>query len=456
MGKTTEHKEGKALVKVVYYTSNTLADGSHPFFLRITKDRKRKYIATGLTLHPKYWNPDKREVRKSYPEPGREKLLKKLAEWEARYSGAATELAEADEQHDAPAVAAKAIEGRKAARRIKLLAYCDELSAGYLKTGQAGNATVYRDLRNQLAKFLAAESNAPAPPTGRGKMEEWATWLSSYDVPFDRVNVAFCHEWEQTLRSTGIKEITLSLRFRTLRAVLNQAIAAGLMKATSYPFARTVAEKHKLQVGKFDVSTAKRAISRDELRRLEALQPASERQRLAKDVFLFSYYVGGINFVDLAQLRWRNLGGEALGTGHPERLSYERQKTGGKFSLRLVAPAAAIVAAYRPFTYTTQASYIFPVLDLGRHITPHQVKNRLHKVLGQVNKDLKELGQQANIATPLTTYVARHTFATTLKQAGTQTAVISQAMGHKSEAVTAVYLDSFGSDLIDAAFEGLL
>jgi integrase len=456
MGKTTEHKEGKALVKVVYYTSNTLADGSHPFFLRITKDRKRKYIATGLTLHPKYWNPDKREVRKSYPEPGRNKLLTKLAEWEAKYSGAATELADADEQHDAPAVAAKAIESRKAARRIKLLAYCDELSAGYLKTGQAGNATVYRDLRNQLAKFLAAESNAPSPPTGRGKAEEWAIWLSSYDVPFDRVNVAFCHEWEQALRSTGIREITLSLRFRTLRAVLNQAIAAGLMKATSYPFARTVAEKHKLQVGKFDVSTAKRAISRDELRRLEALQPVSERQRLAKDVFLFSYYGGGINFVDLAQLRWRNLGGEAPSTGHPERLSYERQKTGGKFSLRLVAPAAAIVAAYRPFTYTTPTSYVFPVLDLTRHITPHQVKNRLHKVLGQVNKDLKELGQLANIATPLTTYVARHTFATTLKQAGTHTAVISQAMGHKNEAVTNIYLDSFGSDSIDAAFDGLL
>lgn len=456
MGKTTEHKEGKALVKVVYYTSNTLADGSHPFFLRITKDRKRKYIATGLTLHPKYWNPDKREVRKSYPEPGRNKLLTKLAEWEAKYSGAATELAEADEQHDAPAVAAKAIEGRKAARRIKLLAYCDELSTGYLKTGQAGNATVYRDLRNQLAKFIASESNAPAPPTGRGKAEEWIAWLSQYDMPLDRVNVAFCRDWEQALRATGIKEITLSLRFRTLRAVLNQAIAAGLMKAISYPFARTVAEKHKLQVGKFDVSTAKRAISRDELRRLEALQPTSERQHLAKNVFLFSYYVGGINFVDLAQLRWRNLTGETTSTGHFERLSYERQKTGGKFSLRLVSPASAIIAAYQRITHATAASYVFPILDLTRHITPHQVKNRLHKVLGQVNKELKELGQLAHIATPLTTYVARHTFATTLKQSGTQTAVISQAMGHKSEAVTAVYLDSFGSDLIDAAFEGLL
>lgn len=456
MGKTTEHKEGKALVKVVYYTSNTLADGSHPFFLRITKDRKRKYIATGLTLHPKYWNADKKEVRRSYPEPGRDKLLKQLAEWEAKYSDAATTLAEADEQHDAPAVAAKAIEGRKAARRVKLLAYCEELSTGYQKTGQAGNATIYRDLRNQLAKFIAAEADAPAPPTGRGQAEAWTAWLNRYDIALDKVNVTFCHEWEQTLRASGIKEITLSLRFRTLRAVLNRAIAADLMKSSAYPFARTVAEKHKLQVGKFDVSTAKRAVSRDELRRLEVLEPVTDRQRLAKDVFLFSFYGGGINFVDLAQLRWRNLSGEAPGTGHPLRLNYVRQKTGGKFSLRLIAPAAAIVATYRPLTCSTSASYVFPVLDLAKHTNPVQVKNRLHKVLGQINRDLKELGKLAGIATPLTTYVARHSFATTLKMSGTNTAVISQAMGHKSEAVTAVYLDSFASEQIDSAFDALL
>jgi integrase len=292
---------------------------------------------------------------------------------------------------------------------------------------------VYRDLRNQLAKFVAAEANAPAPPTGRGQAEAWAEWLSRHDVPLDRVNVVFCHEWEQTLRATGIKEITLSLRFRTLRAVLNQAIAAGLVKPAAYPFARTVAEKHKLQVGKFDVSTGKRAISRDELRNLEAQMPSTDRQQLAKDVFLFSFYCGGINFVDLAQLRWCDLSGVSADTGHPARLNYVRQKTGGKFTLRLLAPAAAIVGKYRPFTYATSASYVFPALDAARHLTPHQVKNRLHKVLGQVNKDLKELGQLAGIITPLTTYVARHTFATTLKQAGTNTAVISQAMGHKSE-----------------------
>ena len=460
MSKTTDHKEGKAAVKVIYFPSKTLADGSHPFLVRITKDRKRKYIATGLSLLPRYWNAEKSNyrdaVRKSYPEPYREQLIKDLTDWETKYSEAANTLASADEQHDAPAVAAKAIEGRKAARRIKLLAYCDELSAGYLKTGQAGNATVYRDLRNQLAKFVASEANAPAPPTGRGQADAWTAWISRYDVPLDRVNVQFCTQWEQTLRATGIKEITLSLRFRTLRAVLNQAIAAGLVKPTAYPFARTVAEKHKLQVGKFDVSTGKRAISRDELRNLEALTPVTDRQRLAKDVFLFSFYGGGINFVELAQLRWHDLSGVAVGTGHADRLHYVRQKTGGKFSLRLLAPAAAIVAAYRPFTFATSDSYVFPVLDSAKHVSPAQVTNRLHKVLGQVNSDLKTLGQLAGIATPLTTYVARHTFATTLRMSGAGTAIISQAMGHKTEAITTVYLDSFASELIDTAFEGLL
>lgn len=172
MAETTEHKEGKARVKVVYYTSNTLADGSHPFFVRITKNRQRKYVATGLSLHPKYWNESKKDVRKSYPEPGREKLKKKIAEWEAKYGDAADMLVEADEQHDAPAVAAEAVEGRKAQRRIKLIAYCFELSAGYVKIGQSGNSIVYRDLGNQLAKFLVAmRPGTPALPSGRGKDE---------------------------------------------------------------------------------------------------------------------------------------------------------------------------------------------------------------------------------------------------------------------------------------------
>lgn len=452
--KTTEHKEGKATVKVVYFTSKTLADGSHPFVVRITKNRKQVYRYTGMSLLPKYWNAERQEVRRSYPEPGREKLLNELEKWRRKYTEAADTLATDDEQHDAATVFKKAVEGRKAQRRIKLLAYIEELAVSMAAAGQIGNAGVYRDLANQLAKFVGAEYNASEPPLGKGQEAEKAAWVSLYDVPFDRVTVSFCNDWEATLRATGIEEITLSLRFRTLRAVLNKAIAAGLAKPEHYPFARNVAERHKFSVGKFDVTTAKRAISRSELRKLEALSPESDRFRLAKDVFLFSFYGGGINFVDLAQLRWSNISSANDELTH--RLNYVRQKTGGKFSLTLLEPAAAIVESYRSLTYATPTSYIFPILNPTQHVSPVQIKNRLHKVLGQVNKDLKALGTLAGIATPLTTYVARHSMATTLKKAGASTAVISQAMGHSSEAVTIIYLDSFASEMVDSAFKGLL
>ena len=439
MSKTTDHKEGRATVRIVYFTSKVLADGSHPLLLCITKDRKRKYLATGLSLQPKYWNPDKsnyREaIRKSYPEPGREQLVKTLAEWETKYSEAAGTLAGADEQHDAQAVAAKAVEGRKATRRILLLAYIEELALGMVVASQLSNAIIYRDLASQLRKFVQTE-------------------YGTTDITFERVTVAFCQEWETALRATGAVDTTLSNRYRTLRAVLNKAIAAGVAKPEHYPFARTVAEKHKFSVGKFDVSTTKRALPREAVRRLEELAPDTDRLRLAKEVFLFSFYGGGINFVDLAQLRWRDVSFDA--DGHPERLHYVRQKTGGKFSLKLLPPAAALLAAYAPLTRAMPESYVFPILDPTRHVSPTQVKNRLHKMLGQVNQDLKVLAELAGITTPLTTYVARHSFATALKLSGTNTAVISQAMGHKSEAVTAIYLDSFASELVDTAFEGLL
>lgn len=455
MSKTTEHKEGKATVRVVYYTSKTLSDGSHPFMLCVTKDRKRKYIATGYSLLPKYWNEkaksDASRIRSSYPGDSKD-LWRKLEVKAVAYAKAAEDLAEADEQHDTETILRKASETRRAERRMRLLAYIEELAAGMAKTGQIGNAGVYRDLGNQLAKFVGEETNAPEPPLGKGQEAEKAAWVQQHDIPFSRVDVKFCNEWEATLRSTGIEEITLSLRFRTLRAVWNKAIANGLAKEKDYPFARNAADKHKFSVGKFDVSTQKRAVSRDELRKLEALQTTSDRAQLAKDVFLFSFFCGGINFVDLAQLRWSSING--LADAH--RLNYVRQKTGGKFTLKLLAPAVAILERYRPFTHTGLDSYIFPVLDQGKHLSPTQIKNRLHKVLGQVNADLKVLGQHAGITTPLTTYVARHSMATALKKGGASTAIISQAMGHSSEAVTAIYLESFAAEVVDDAFDALL
>ncbi|MDB5242622.1 MAG: integrase family protein, partial [Spirosoma sp.] len=207
---------------------------------------------------------------------------------------------------------------------------------------------------------------------------------------------------------------------------------------------------------------------RDEVRKIEAITPTGslsvphallrnavedERLTLAKNVFLFSFYVGGINFVDLAKLRWRNLTADSEGK---QRLTYKRQKTGGKFSVRLLDPAFAIVEQYRPSTYNESDDYVFPILYRQQHQTPTQIHNRIHKVSAMVNADLKAVGQRAGIDTPLTTYVARHSFATSLRQAGIADAITGQMMGHKNASVTAIYLDSFPSEIVDSAYDALL
>lgn len=441
MARGTEHKEGKATVNIVYYTHKTLADGSHPFVVRITKNRKNRWISTGINLLPQFWNKEKNTFRKSVPDEKRQEMEAALRKWKEKFSDAAETLAAADEQHDVHAVATKVSEDRKSTRQYKLLSYFDELISQFEKTGNVGNRRVYRDVQNMLRRFIGDDK----------------------DVPFDSVTVKFCNQWENSMKSEGVTESTLSVRFRTLRAVFNKAIANGYTKPAFYPFARNTAETNKFQIGKFDTKTIKRAISKADIRKIESYQPpktsekyatlrnTQERLQLAKDLFLFSYYCGGINFVDMANLRWSNIGTDL---DEKPRLTYTRQKTGGKFSIRLMPQTLVILEHYRP-DEVRPTSYIFPILNTALHNTPTQRQNRCSKILGQVNSDLKTIGSGVGIETNLTTYVARHSFATALKRSGVATGVISEAMGHSDERTTQIYLSEFDTDLVDAAFENL-
>ena len=98
---------------------------------------------------------------------------------------------------------------------------------------------------------------------------------------------------------------------------------------------------------------------------------------------------------------------------------------------------------------------VFPILS-NFHKSDVQVANRLHKVLAKLNKHLKAIGIKLNLSIPLTTYVARHSFATVLKRAGVSTSIISESLGHSSEKITQVYLDSFDKEQMNTAMKALL
>ena len=100
--------------------------------------------------------------------------------------------------------------------------------------------------------------------------------------------------------------------------------------------------------------------------------------------------------------------------------------------------------------------YIFPVLKRTIHVTAEQQYARVKRVTKLVNRYLKMIGEYLEFPIPLTTYVARHSFATVLKRSGVSTSIISESLGHSSEKVTQIYLDSFDNEQIDEAMKNLL
>ena len=127
-------------------------------------------------------------------------------------------------------------------------------------------------------------------------------------------------------------------------------------------------------------------------------------------------------------------------------------KTHKKITVSLSAYALTIIEKYSHVSN----GYLFPILDNDVHITEMQRYNRKKKVLKSVNYRLKKLSKILGMNINLTTYVARHSFATVLKRSGVNIALISEALGHSDLATTQIYLDSFENEQIDTAMANLL
>ena len=130
---------------------------------------------------------------------------------------------------------------------------------------------------------------------------------------------------------------------------------------------------------------------------------------------------------------------------------YIRQKTKKLIMLPLQEKAVEIVNRYR----SSQRKYVFPVLD-NRERTPRQIRNRIYDVLDNVNGYLADIGKELGIELKISSYVARHSYATVLKRSGVSTSVISESLGHSSERVTQIYLDSFENRQLNDAMKNLL
>lgn len=403
-----------ATVSVICYKSRPQKNGEYPLTLRITKNGQRKYQYLGISVELKHWDFQKNRPKPNCP--NKELINKIILEKEKEYQEKILEFNSEQKEY----TAASLVENKQKKLQLKTVKeFYEQLIKEFEETNKVGNRLIYKTSFNSLKAFTRSDLN----------------------FYFSDINTDWLYNYEKWQRRKGNKETTISLQFRTLRSAYNKAIEEKAATKKNYPF-------DDYKVGKFKTKTKKRAISKDEVMQVITTETinATPLRILARDIFTFSYLCGGIPFVDISNLTMKNI--------QRGRILYTRQKTHGDINIKLCDQAKEIIKKYAFHQKT--ANYLFPILNANIHKTELQKQNRRHKVLAQVNNELKELATELEIESKLTTYVARHSFASVLKKSGVSVALISEALGHTDLKTTQIYLDSFENTQIDAAMQNLL
>ncbi len=257
-------------------------------------------------------------------------------------------------------------------------------------------------------------------------LRSFARFRHQQDIPFAAIDGDLIEAYEADLRRSGVSRNTSSFYMRILRAVYNRAVEKNLTPQR-YPFRHVYTGVDK---------TVKRAVTLESLRRLRMLDLRSDSHLdYARDLFLLSFYLRGMSFVDMAYLKRSNLQDGVL--------VCRRQKTGQLLRIRWEPCMQAIVDKY-PLRHP---DYLLPVFRSGFPDGRNQYKNRGHLI----NRNLKRLGNLLNLPIPLTLYCARHTWANVARSREIPLSVISEGMGHDSETATRIYLASLDTGVVDRA-----
>ena len=386
-------------------------DGLHPVKLRLTYMRKNFDRAIGIAASELEWDEGTSRLR------GRKRKDDNM-------------LLEAIELKAKNLILSYQVEGKKFIS-LKML---DEILGENISDASNGNvfqfySEVISDLKN-AGKIKTAES-----------FHYSLSALKKFhpkDFEFSQINISFLDKFRNFLLTThSINGASVVLR--ALRSLYNKALVYERFKQEEYPFKKLSIKSQP---------TLKRAIKKDEMAAIASsdLIPGT-RIWHSRNLFIFSYLTQGMNFKDIVELKWSNI--------IDSKIIYRRSKTGDLFSITINEKIRGILWWYEN-EYKADDDYIFPVLRSD--INPTQKADRIKKRLSQVNKDLKEIAGVCEIDNPqsITFYVARHSFATTLKRLGYSTSIISDAMGHSDERTTQIYLAGFDNSVFDEANEKLL
>lgn len=401
-----------ATVKTVLRKTK-LADGRYPISLRVSKDRKSKFFQTVFRAFPNEWNQSTGSFTSKNSNCTQNNRL--LLKFKDRALKILTEL-----EIEKTDFTLRDFENRfrivSNPVQQNVFYFWDEIIQEMISAGRIGNAQVNKDAMHSVHLYN-----------------------KNTRLNFNEITPSYLYKYEVFLRSRGGSDGGIGVKMRAIRALYNFAIERKIAKEEFYPF-------KTYKVSKLKGKGIKKALTLEEVLRIRDLDlkkyPLFTNSR---NYFIFSFYTRGMNFADMMKLEWKEV--------VEDKIYYTRPKTKGNFMIKIQPPVQEILDFYQKFSVGTK--YVFPIL-LKDNLTPSQLGHRKHKTLQRYNKELKEIARICKIKKPLSSYVARHSFANCLKQKGVSTDIISESMGHQNLAITQAYLKELESSQLDEASAILL
>jgi integrase/recombinase XerD len=406
----------RATVSIFLDTRRTLKDGSYPVKLSVYYLGKRRHYKSPFRL-------TKEDYKKVQGTNLRDQQLKNTKNRIYKWLGEQEAIINKMERFDFDVFAAEFSKSDKATR------------------SKFSMEQVHPFFEQHILKLRAQEriKTAESYQSALNSIALFRRYLKFQDITPDLLTA-----YEVWMLSQKKTKTTVGIYLRSLRTIYNMAMQKGVVSFTQYPFKRyTIPAPRK----------SKRAFKEEQIKILFNAQMVDETHAKALDVWRFSFLCNGINLKDIALLKWDNVRGDYL---EFFRKKTENTKRENVLPIRahLNRHALQIIKKWGNPPGNPE-SYLFPILEPG--LSVREIENRIANFTRVTNKYLKRIGEELGIPTKLTTYTARHSFATKLKNSEkVSLSFIMESLGHSSIKTTMDYLAGFEDESIKKNHEVLM
>lgn len=419
----------KALTAIIHDTRREKKEQKYPVKIRVTFLRKQVYYPTRFDL-------TEEDFSKLFTSKPREEYKKILLELTSLENKAKDIIDELKSNFTWDTFNAKYL--KKRSDWDSVFSNYEDYIKKLRAEDRIGTAVSYECSLSSLKAFREKkELSGKTVNTNQKKVvaPKIASNKKNNSLSFEEVTTDFLNKYENWMLQNDRSITTVGIYLRALRAIFNEAIAAGIISKELYPFGK---KKYEIPTGK----NIKKALEIEAVGKIYHYQPENDAEAQARDFWLLSYLGNGINMKDIALLKYKNM--------HSDLIAFERAKTKRSrrsdptiIKISLTEDIKSIINKWGNKDQS-QDNYIFPILERG--LTAERTWKLIHQFVKTTNKYTRRIATALKIEKDITTYVARHSFSTVLKRSGASTEFISEALGHADTKTTRNYLDSFENE----------